>query len=75
MLASAVVPLKEHYQRLIKQLPLPDYRVGKSCLETLVSLRQKAGRLMEGIKARIAAFETELEDFLKQSEVICQSYL
>ena len=67
ILENAVIPLKEYYQKLFKQLPLPDYRVGKTCLEALVALRQKAGKLMGGIKSRIAAFEAELEDFLKQS--------
>jgi hypothetical protein len=60
---------------LIRRLPLPDYKVAKACLESVGRVRVKAGELLGEIKAKIAAFEGELEGWLAQTEVTCLSYL
>ena len=33
------MPYKEYYHNLIKKLPIPDYKIAETCLETVLTLK------------------------------------
>jgi|JI6StandDraft_1071083.scaffolds.fasta_scaffold1588794_1 hypothetical protein len=45
------------------------------CLSTVSTLRKKTNDLLEEIRKKLSAFESDLKDYFEQTVFICQGYI